>query len=153
MTKKHEISFIDLKYGLSWEHNPPSPHKLMPHEFWTDYLFSVDGVPSHLRVSSRRQPLQWQLQGQKFFMLGSVSIYGFCTTYLSRKPERYPSMLACSSKQTLSYGLLLKKGLPREVEAHSLTRPGNREASHLLNQQLQTTCEDNNRSLPMSMAG
>jgi hypothetical protein len=322
----HKISFIDLKSGLSWAHNPSSPHKEMPHEFWTDYLFSVDGIPSHLRVSSMRKPLQWQLQGQKFFMLGSVSIHGFRTTYLSRKPERYPSMLACSSKQTLShglpredlpkhisqcqssqglenllrlrssphkysqtslckgqlraragtddicigfhnnrsmpffvpmgqvpqkkgssetaypigsswkhtrydlhnpreiprckdsrrldnrtrrnlcigsgihglcpssqdsavigilrysrkdqlrfqtsilsqciqehwntvrsdhssYGLLLKKGLPREVEAHSLTRPRNWETSHLLNQQLQTTCEDNNRSLSMSMAG
>ena len=105
MTKKSYKLFIDLKSGLTWAHNPPSPHKEMAHELWTNHIFTVDGLPSRLRVSSVCPTIQRRLQGEKLFMLGSVSLHGIRTTYLSGKSARYPSVLTSSSKQTLSHGL------------------------------------------------
>ena len=50
------------------------------------------------------KPLQRQLQNKKLYLLGSVSLYGICSTDVPGKPQRYPGMFESSAEQTLSYG-------------------------------------------------
>lgn len=73
-------------------------------EFWADCFFSTNGVCTGAGVSKVRRALSWQLQGEELFLLGSVSMHGFCATDLSGKLARYRGLLARIGRQTLPHG-------------------------------------------------
>ena len=55
-------------------------------------------------------------------MLGSVSVYGFCSTHLSGKPARYPGLFACGPTKTLSYGISWKNFTQHTCQCQSNER-------------------------------
>ena len=85
-------------------HTSASTLKEVAYEFWNYYFLSTNGFSINIRIQQMRQALRWKLQGQKFFVLGSVTLHGLCSTHLSRKLARYRSMSAFLPKQTLSHG-------------------------------------------------
>src|SRR5215475_15826844 len=68
-----------------------------------DFL-STDGLSAMDSVPGVRRTLSWRLQTKKLFMLGPVSLHGFCSTDVSRKSARYRSLPASQSIQALSHG-------------------------------------------------
>src|ERR1051326_5597613 len=100
----HERDLIDLNLGIHSNHPCALSRKETSDEFRQNDLLSIDGFPSHLRVSQMRRALQRKPQAQGFLVLGSVSLYGLCPTYLSREPERYRNLFAVSRGQTLPSG-------------------------------------------------
>src|SRR5205807_10000224 len=67
-------------------------------------FFSTRGLPFNLPVSNLRRALPGQSLRQRFLLLGSVPLFGFCSAHLSRKPPRYRSLSSRSATQALSYG-------------------------------------------------
>ena len=100
----HERDLIDLNLGIHSNDFCALSRKETSDEFRQNDLLSIDGFPSHLRVSQMRRALQRKLQTQNLLVLGSVSVYGFCSTDLSRELERYRSLFAVCPKQTLPFG-------------------------------------------------
>lgn len=99
------MSFIDLKYCFPECHSPASRLQEMAiYEFRENDLCSVNGLYASIRIPSMCRTIQRQLQGHKLFMLGPVSLHGFCPTDLPGKPERYSSLSPGSLAQTLSHG-------------------------------------------------
>src|SRR4030095_13977584 len=62
------------------------------------------GFFTRLRVSPVRGSLPRQLQGEKFFMLGSVSLNGLCSAHLSRKSQGHRDLPESVGRKALSYG-------------------------------------------------
>src|SRR4030065_1449185 len=83
--------------------------KEMAYECWENSIFTIDGVPPPIRISKMCRALPRRLQDQVFFLLGSIPLYGFCPTYLSRKPPRHSSLPPGQPTKTLSYGLSRKR--------------------------------------------
>jgi len=54
----------------------------MAHEFRQDIFFAAHGIPAQLRVPPMCQTISGPLQDQILFLLGSVPLYGFCSTDL-----------------------------------------------------------------------
>src|SRR5882757_2414985 len=100
----YERDLIDLNLGIHSNDFCALSRKETSDEFRQNDLLSIDGFPSHLRVSQMRRALQRKLQTQDLFVLGSVSVYGFCSTDLSRELERYRSLFAVGCRQTLPSG-------------------------------------------------
>ena len=100
------MSFIDLKSERLISHTLASTLKEMAYEFWNYYFLSTNGFSTSIRIQQTSQALRWKLQGQKFFVLGSVSLHGLCSTHLSGKLARYRSMPAFLPKQTLSHEII-----------------------------------------------
>ncbi len=97
--------FIDLNLGLIRTHTFTRLWKERTDEFWQNDFRSTDGLCSlRLRLSLLCGALSRQLQGQEFFLLGSVSYPGLCTTYLSRESQRHRSVSARSAAEALSHG-------------------------------------------------
>src|SRR5439155_93869 len=61
-------------------------------------VFAIDHVSPLCGALWRRA------QGQEFFLPGSLSLHGFCSTDLSRKFARHRSVPACASGQAVPYG-------------------------------------------------
>lgn len=97
--------FIDLKSKLT-ETGGSAPLGKEPHdEFGQNDFRSTDGFHSfRIPISSGRRTLQRSLQGQEFFLLGSVSHLSLCSTYVSRKSQRYRSLPANHTAKALSHG-------------------------------------------------
>ena len=50
------------------------------------------------------QTLSWQLQNDKLFLLGSVSLHGLRTAHVSREFKEYRGLPSVSPKEALPYG-------------------------------------------------
>src|SRR5262245_54195092 len=102
MTNKR---FIDLNLRFIQTHTSTALWKELADECRQNDFRSTHGLHSlRLRVSLLRRALPRQLQGQKFFLLGSVSNPGLCAAYVSRESQRHRSVPASSATKTLSYG-------------------------------------------------
>ena len=96
-------TFFDLKSILYYDHSS-NLKKGVVNVFRKNYIFTNNGVSPSIRISKVRQSLSRQLQSKKFFMPRSVSLYGICSTYLSRKPTRHRVLSSFNEKQNISYG-------------------------------------------------
>jgi hypothetical protein len=97
--------FIDLNLEIIQTHTSTLWWKERMDEFWQNDIRSTDGLCAlRLRVSLLRGAVSGQLQGQEFFLLGSVFDVGVCTTYLSRKSQRHRSVSASHATEALPYG-------------------------------------------------
>jgi hypothetical protein len=116
------MTVIDLKSGFLKCHTSAPPQKEMADEYRSDDFFSIDRFPPHPRVSQMHRALLGQLQDPELLMLGSVSMLGFCTTYLSRKSQRHPGLPQSSPEEALPHGY------PQQsLSQHSRTcQPGSR---------------------------
>jgi hypothetical protein len=119
---KANKAFIDLNRHRSKTHTPEVLLRETANEFRENDFRTVDGLYSYIRVSKMCCALQRQLQGQELHMLGSVPYYGFCSTYLSGKPERYRSMPSFDSSQALSHGLSLQDFTQHLIQCKSNAR-------------------------------
>ena len=77
----------------------------MAYEFWKNNFFSIDGFPADVRISKMCRTVQRPLQDKKFFLLGSISLPGFCPTDLPRKPQRHRILSESATIETISQGL------------------------------------------------
>src|SRR5262245_60049882 len=98
------MRFIDLNSDSLQSHTCATPRKEMADEFRKDRVLSTDGFFTRLRVSPMRGSLPRQLQGEKFFMLGSVSLNGLCSAHLSRKSQGHRDLSESGGRKALSYG-------------------------------------------------
>src|SRR6185369_6316306 len=73
-------------------------------EFWQNDFLSTYGLSSFSRVPSLCRSSQGKLQSEAVLLLGSVPVYGICSTDLSRKPARYRSLFAFGRIEALSHG-------------------------------------------------
>src|SRR6202035_3185588 len=89
MLKRKEI---DLNSQIVYRHS--KRWKGMAHEFGSDDLCTSDGFSPAAGVSPVCRALPGRLQGPELFLLGSVSLSGFCTTHRARKFARYRSLFA-----------------------------------------------------------
>ncbi len=98
------MQFIDLKYFPRMCKSPSSMNEEAANEFRENDLCPVNGFYPHIRVPKMRRSIQRQSQGHQLLLLGPISLHGLRPAYLSRKPERYPSLPAGNPVQTLSPG-------------------------------------------------
>src|SRR4029077_19321401 len=94
--------FIDLNSEFTETEGSPPLCKEPSDEFWQNDLRSTDLLgPLRLRVSLLCRAVPRPLQGQKFFLLGSIPDLGLCPTHLSRKSQRHRSVSACRAAKAL----------------------------------------------------
>jgi hypothetical protein len=74
------MSFIDLKKISENGHISPTMGKEMANEFWKNNFRSNNRLPADVRISKMCRTVQRQLQNEKFLLLGSISLLGFCPT-------------------------------------------------------------------------
>src|ERR1700690_1195013 len=74
-------------------------------ECWPNRFLSTGGLAPDLPVSTLCRSLSGQSIRQGFFLLGSVSVSGLCSTHLPRKSPRYRSLSARPATQAVSHGL------------------------------------------------
>src|SRR5512145_1350314 len=97
--------FIDLNLETIQKHTSTTLWKELMDEFRQNNLRSTDGLCAlRLRVSLLRRTVSWQLQGQEFFLLGSIFDLGFRPAHLSRESQRYRSVSASNASKALSHG-------------------------------------------------
>ncbi len=93
-------------FSLDSSYNPPQYYlRRFQDEFRKNGLCSTDSASAALRVQSMRPSPSRQLQGQKFFMHGPVSLHGVCSTNLSRKPAGHRNVSQLPSIKALSHRL------------------------------------------------
>src|SRR5215207_8905120 len=89
----HKLSAMEVKNDLNSKSAKPMLPQPMRKEMadeWCQIDFlSTNGLSPLDSVSGMRYTLSRRLQAQKLFLLGPVSLYGFCATDLSRKLARY----------------------------------------------------------------
>src|SRR5664279_1997818 len=103
-TLKGIREFFDLKMETTDSHTSAPKWKETQYEYRQNHFLSAYGFHSSLRISEVRGQIQRQLQGKDIFMLGSISMYGFCTTYISGEPQRYTGMFTGGTYKALSHG-------------------------------------------------
>src|SRR6202043_4289202 len=77
-------SKIDLNSRLLSCHSEAA--KGVVHELWPNDVCSGDGFSSLGRIPSLRGTLPRRLQSAELLLLGSISVFGFCTADRARKP-------------------------------------------------------------------
>jgi len=97
------MPFIDLNLGVPMSHTSVTTRKEMADEPGENTFFAIDGFFADLRISPVRRALRRQLQDQEFFLLGSVSLHGFCPTYIQGEFARYSGLPASGADQIISY--------------------------------------------------
>src|SRR4030067_1020755 len=98
------MAFIDLNLKGGIGHTSEGVWKETADEFRQDTIFAAFGLSANLRISPVRQALRRQLQGQEFFMLGPVSLHGFCPAHLPGEPARYRGLPESGAGEAVSYG-------------------------------------------------
>ena len=98
------MEFIDLKSKSLQSHTCASLCKELANEFRKDGVLSTDGLSARIPVSPLCGLLPRQLQSAKLFMLGPVSIDGFCSAHLSRKSQRHRDLSESCWGQALPHG-------------------------------------------------
>jgi hypothetical protein len=78
------MSFIDLKFFPGIRQSFSLMHEEGVHEFRKNDICPIDGLSplSRIRVPKMRRSIQRQSQGDKLYLLGSVSLYGLRPAYL-----------------------------------------------------------------------
>src|SRR3989338_9090179 len=79
-------------------------YKGAPNEYRQNRFFSSDGILAFVRIPQMRQALSWRLQGQKFFLHGSIFMSCLRTTDLPGKLARYRSVPAFHAEQVIPHG-------------------------------------------------
>ena len=98
--------FIDLNSKFIETQGSPPLCKEPSDEFWQNDFRATDGLHTfRLPISLLRGALRRPLQGQKFFMLGSVSDSGFYSTHLSRESQRHRNVPAYHTAKTYHMGI------------------------------------------------
>ena len=98
------MEFFDLNSESQIGDTFAFERKEIAYEYRKNHFLSTDGLSTKLRISKMRGVLSRQLQSQKFFMLGPVSLHGFCATDLSGESSGYPGMPSCDPRKIISYG-------------------------------------------------
>src|SRR5665647_789809 len=98
------MSFNDLKIFPKISHLRETMRGGLNYVHWKTYFLSSDGASSASCLSSMRRSLSRQFQGQGIYLSRPVSVYGLCSTHLSRKPSRYRGLSSCPEEQTLPHG-------------------------------------------------
>jgi transposase len=111
------MRFIDLNSNPLQSHTRASVREEMADEFRKDGVLSSDGLFTGLRVSPLRGSLPRQLQSEKFFMLGSISLNGLCSAHLSRKSQGHRDLSAGAGEKLYHMGIRSK--VSRNTLAHA----------------------------------
>jgi hypothetical protein len=69
--------------------------------FGANHFIPVDGLCAQARVQQMCPSLSGQLPSEKVSLLRTISLLGFCSTHLSRKPSGYRNLSARHAPQTL----------------------------------------------------
>ena len=118
------MAFIDLNLKLPKCHTPSSTRKEMTNEFWKNHFLADHGFLTHLRIPTMRRTVPRKLQNQILLLLGSISLPGFCPTYLLRKSPRYPGLSTRRPDETLPHGHP-EEGFPQYLSADMFKRQRN----------------------------
>src|SRR3972149_1231370 len=94
--------FIDL--NIPKGHTSAKLQKEMTCEFRKNNFCPTHGLSTHLRIPSMCPTIPWSLQDEKLFMLGSVSLHGLRTAYVSRKSKGHRGLSSLSSTEALPHG-------------------------------------------------
>ena len=94
--------FIDLNTPKG--HTSAKLQKEMTCEFRKNNLCPTHGLSTHLQIPSMCPTIPWSLQDEKLFLLGSVSLHGLRTTYVSRKSKGYRGLSSLSPTEALPHG-------------------------------------------------
>src|SRR5574342_740506 len=111
------MQFIDLKSKTLQSHTCAAPRKEMANEFRKDGVLSTDGLSALIRISPLCGSLSRQLQSEKLFMLGPVSIDGLCSAHLSRKSQRHRDLFESCGRKALPHGHS-RQGLAQHPRSH-----------------------------------
>src|SRR3990172_4000235 len=97
------MTIFDFNLRLRFGHDTPRfSRKGMANERWTDHLRSIHGLPAETRIQPLRAALFRQPPNPKLLLPRPVSLHGFRTTDLSRKPAGYRNLSAGHAAQALS---------------------------------------------------
>ncbi len=97
-------SVIDLKNLQPDRHHSGNTRKEMTNVFWQTNIFTSHGLHAHAHFSPLRSELSGRPQCQKFHMPRSISLYGLCSTDISRKPPRHRSLSSCTATEVVPHG-------------------------------------------------
>ena len=86
--------FIDL--NTSKGHTSAKLQKEVTCELLRSNLCPAHGLSTDLRIPSVRPTIPWLLQNEKLFLLGSVSLHGLRTAYVSREFKGYRNLSSFS---------------------------------------------------------
>src|SRR5512135_3326502 len=98
------MPFNDLKISRRSSHLRTAMREGVNHVHRQARFLSGDGASTAPRFPSVRRSLQWQLQGQGVLLPRPVSLYGLCSTDLSREPAGHRILFAGTEEQALSHG-------------------------------------------------
>ena len=70
------MPLIDLKVSFPECHTPASIKQEKTYELRENNIFTTNGIPSYPRISQIHCSIQRQLQGQRFHLLGPISLHG-----------------------------------------------------------------------------
>src|SRR6516162_8203916 len=100
------MEFFDFKFLPPFRHHKAARDVVLEAvlEHGPNRFRSAHGVRSHLPVSAVRRSLPRQSLRQRFLLLGSVPLFGFCSADLSRQSPRHRNLPARSTTQALSHG-------------------------------------------------
>src|SRR5210317_96496 len=104
LKKNRIMPFVDLKLFSLTSHSLWTIHGGLNYVRWQARFLSGHGTFTAPCLSSVRCSLQWQLQGQDFYLPRPVSLYGICPTDIPREPAGYRSLSSCTEEQALSHG-------------------------------------------------
>src|ERR1700730_13289344 len=94
------IGVFDLNFGGPVPH--PSARGGMRNELGPNGVRAVDGFHSRSRISALRGALPRPVSRPEFFLLGSVSLHGFCAAHLSRESARHRNVPARAGCKVVS---------------------------------------------------
>lgn len=100
-TLEQKLGVIDLNRKLLYSNDS---NKGVINEYRQNCFFSDHGISSITSISKMCKKIQRRLQSAKFYMHGSILMYGLCPTHISRKFARYRSLFTLNARQTLSHG-------------------------------------------------
>ena len=102
---------IDLKSNSHKRHTfPRETPGGMIYEYWKNFVCASDGFYTAARISSMCKKISRQLQNKKFFLLGSIFMYGICAANIQGKSSGYRNMFESWEKQIVSYGASRRSG-------------------------------------------
>jgi hypothetical protein len=94
--------FIDLNDSKG--HTSAKLQKEMTCEFRKNNLCPTHGLSTYLRIPSVCPMIPWPLQNEKLFLLGSVSLHGLRTAYVSREFKGHRGLSSLSPTEALPHG-------------------------------------------------
>ena len=100
-----QMQLFDLNYFLPICHNSADPRKeIAYHEYRQNRFRSDHGLCTLVPISTMCRSLQRQLQSENVYLSGSVSLHGFRSTDIPRKPQGHRSLPSRRKIKTVSHG-------------------------------------------------